>query len=318
MISIQKQFKIRPLKREDVQNADHIMRVAFGTFLGVPDPAKWDEDVDTVKTRWLADPNAAFGAEADGKLIGSNFVTRWGSFGFFGPLTVLPEFWDRGIAKLLLEPTMELFNKWNVKHAGLFTFAHSPKHLGLYQKYGFWPRFLTAIMSKSLQPKREHEKWSKFSDVPDSERGKYLAMCRSLTNSIYEGLDLEREITAVRNQRLGDTVLLWEHETLVGIGVCHCGAGTEAGKDTCYVKFGAVRKDSTSENKFDRLINACEELATIHGMTRLAAGVNTACHFTYQRMIAQGFRADFQGIGMFKPNTPSFDRPDCFVICDLR
>ena len=27
---------------------------------------------------------------------------------------------------------------------------HSPKHLGLYQKFGFWPRFLTAIMAKQL------------------------------------------------------------------------------------------------------------------------------------------------------------------------
>jgi hypothetical protein len=29
--------------------------------------------------------------------------------------------------------------------------APSPKHLGLYQRFGFWPRFLTAIMAKHLQ-----------------------------------------------------------------------------------------------------------------------------------------------------------------------
>jgi N-acetylglutamate synthase-like GNAT family acetyltransferase len=293
------------------------MRVAFGTFVGVPDPEKFGEGMDRVKTRWLADPNAAFGAEADGELVGSCFVTRWGNFGFFGPLTVRPDLWDRGIAKLLLKPTMELLNEWRVTHAALFTFAHSPKHLGLYQKFGFWPRFLTLIMSKPVQS-RNNPDWSKFSDVPDVEKGKYLMSCRSLTNSLYEGLDLEREIMAVQNQSLGDTVLLWEKGTLVGIAVCHCGPGTEAGRDTCYIKFGAVRKAPAADNQFDKLLNACEELATNHGMAHVLVGINTACHDAYRRMIARGFRADFQGVMMLRPNEPSFDRPDCYVMCDLR
>lgn len=309
---------MRPLRQEDLKNADHIMRLAFGTFLGVPDPANFGEGIDHVKTRWLADPNAAFCAEADGELVGSNFVTKWGSFGFFGPLTVRPDLWDRGIAKLLLEPTMELFKKWGVSHAGLFTFAHSPKHLGLYQKFGFWSRFLTPIMSKPVKLNNDSSEWSKFSDVPDVEKQRYLMERRSLTGSIYEGLDLEREITAARDQRLGDTVLLWERETLVGFAVCHCGPGTEAGRDTCYVKFGAVRGESEAENHFDRLLNACEELAATHGMASVIAGVNTACHNAYRRMIARGFHTDFQGVLMLRPNEPSFDRHECYVMCDLR
>ncbi len=309
---------MRPLRQEDLKNADHITRVAFGTFLGVPDPASFFESMDHVKTRWLADPNAAFGAEADGELVGSSFVTRWGSFGFFGPVTVRPDLWDRGIAKLLLEPTMKLFNKWGVTHAGLFTFAQSPKHLGLYQKFNFWPRFLTLIMSKPVKPNDDLGGWSKFSDVSDVKKESYLMTCRSLTSSIYEGLDLEREITAVRNQKLGDTVLLWEGDTLVGFAVCHCGPGTEAGRDTCYIKFGAVRRGSGAENHFDKLLNSCEELAAMHGMTTVTAGVNSACHNAYRRMIARGFRADFQGVLMLRPNEAAFDRPDRYVLCDLR
>jgi hypothetical protein len=294
------------------------MRVAFGTFIGVPGPSSFGEGMDHVKTRWLTDPNAAFGAERDGELVGSNFATKWGSFGFFGPLTVRPDLWDRGIAKLLLEPTMELFDKWGVSRVGLFTFAQSPKHIGLYQKFGFWPRFLTFLMSKTVQGRDTSERWSKFSDVPDVEMGRCLKMCRSLTNSVYEGLDLEREIMAVRKQGLGDTVLLWEGETVVGLAVCHCGAGTEAGRDTCYVKFGAVQSGTSAENFFDRLLSACEELATMKGMTDVLAGVNSACHNAYRRMIARGFRADVQGVLMLRPNEPAFDRPDRYVLCDLR
>jgi hypothetical protein len=43
-----------------------------------------------VRTRWAADPSAALAAEVDGDLVGTNFVTRWGSVGFFGPPTVAP------------------------------------------------------------------------------------------------------------------------------------------------------------------------------------------------------------------------------------
>ena len=117
---------MRPLRQEDLKNADHITRVAFGTFLGVPDPASFFEGMDHVKTRWLADPNAAFGAEADGELVGSSFVTRWGSFGFFGPVAVRPDLWDRGIAKLLLEPTMELFNRWGCHSCGPLYLCSQP------------------------------------------------------------------------------------------------------------------------------------------------------------------------------------------------
>ena len=92
----------------------------------------------------------------DGEFVGSNFATNWGSVGFFGPLTVRPDFWDRGVAKRLLEPIMDCFDRWGTKHAGLFTFSQSQKHVGLYQRFGFWPRFLTAIMSRAVEaPIRE-------------------------------------------------------------------------------------------------------------------------------------------------------------------
>ena len=58
------------------------------------------------------------------------------------------------MGKRLMEPVMKCFAGWGTTHAGLFTFAQSPKHLGLYQKFGFWPRFLTAIMSKPVERKK--------------------------------------------------------------------------------------------------------------------------------------------------------------------
>src|ERR1700704_3970631 len=167
MSSMQKrpQVTIRSLCEEDLPVADRIMRLAFGTFLGLPDPLKFMGDADYVRTRWLADPSAVFGAELGGELVGTNFVTRWGSVGFFGPLTIRPDLWDRGIAQLLLEPTMDLFDRWEIRHAGLFTFSASPKHASLYQKFGFWPRFLTAVMQLPVNAGNDSVQWVGFSEL---------------------------------------------------------------------------------------------------------------------------------------------------------
>ena len=232
---------VRPLQESDLTTADHIMRVAFGTFIGLPEPAAFMGDAGYVRTRWLADPEAAFAAEIDGEIVGSNFATNWGSVGFFGPLTIRPDYWDRGVGKRLMEPVVKLFNKWGTKHAGLFTFAHSQKHVGLYQKFGFWPRFLTAIMSKPAERTKGVSAWTKFSEVPGDDWENVLGGCRELTNTIYEGLDVEREIRAVANQELGETILVWNASELAGLAVCHNGPGTEAGSGVCYIKFGAAR-----------------------------------------------------------------------------
>jgi hypothetical protein len=81
---------VRPLTENDLPAARQIMCLAFGTFLGAPEPEKFWSDLDYVGTRWRADSGSAFGAEIDGELVGSNFATSWGSVGFFGPLTVHP------------------------------------------------------------------------------------------------------------------------------------------------------------------------------------------------------------------------------------
>ena len=309
---------IRPLEESDLPAADHVFRLAFGTFLGLPEPLTFGGDSDHVRTRWSVDPLASLGAEVDGELVASNFAANWGSIGLFGPLTVRPDLWDKSIAKRLLEPTMEIFAGWGIKHAGLFSHPESTKHIGLYQKFGFWPRFLTAIMSKPVRETAAAEHWSRYSEIPEGGREERLTACRRLTGLVYEGLDLEREIRTVHSHGFGDTLLLWEDTSLAGLAVCHCGAGTQAGSGMCYVKFGAVRPGPEAGRLFERLLDACEALAAERGMSRLVAGVNTARHEAYRKMLARGFRTDIQGVTMHKPNEPAYNRHDAYVIDDWR
>src|SRR5689334_9557128 len=98
---------MRLLREVELPAADRIFRLAFGTFLGLPDPMQFAGDRDFIRPRWRANPEAAFAADFDGEFAGSNFAVGWGSVGFFGPLTIRPDLWDKGIGKSLLEPVIE-------------------------------------------------------------------------------------------------------------------------------------------------------------------------------------------------------------------
>jgi len=305
-------ISIRPMRESDLEAARKIVSMAFGTFLGAPDPENFWPDRDYVSTRWRGGVGGAFTAEMGGEVAGSNLASNWGSVGFFGPLTVRPDLWDRKVAQQLLAPTMDLFDSWDVKTAGLFTFAHSAKHVGLYQKFGFWPHFLTALMAKSPQP--GNVQFSKLSGIDEAGREEAIKACRELAGAIFEGLDLTREIRSVQNQKLGDTVLVWGSSRLDGFAVCHCGEGTEAGRDACYIKFAAAR----TPEAFDRLLEACDTFASQSGMTRIEAGMNLGRREAYNALRRYGYRTAMQGVAMLKPDSPGYNRPGVYVIDDWR
>ncbi len=199
---------VRPLRAEELDAADRVWRLAFGTFLRLPDPLAFRGDASPVRTRYLADPAGSFAAELDGALVGTNFAVDWGSVGFFGPLSVRPDLWDRGIARRLIEAALAAFAERGTRHVGLFTFANSPKHAGLYQKYGFWPRYTTAIMGKPVGPGRAGGAWAAYSALADDRRRSALAGCRALSDAVHPGLDLGPEIAATARHGFGETVLL--------------------------------------------------------------------------------------------------------------
>jgi hypothetical protein len=75
---------IRPLAERDLDEADRIASVAFGTFLRVPEPEKFFGDADFIRTRWRANPAAALAAEVDGRLVGATSPATGAASGSLG------------------------------------------------------------------------------------------------------------------------------------------------------------------------------------------------------------------------------------------
>ncbi|MBR1209826.1 GNAT family N-acetyltransferase [Bradyrhizobium sp. JYMT SZCCT0180] len=305
------------LDKNDLPEAARIVRLAFGTFIGAPDPETFWADRDYVYGRQRAAHVASFGATLDGKFVGSNFATNWGSVGFLGPLTVRPDVQGQGIAGALLAKTMEQFETWGTRHVGLFTFSDSAKHIALYQKYGFYARFLTAIMSAKAV-RQTAAGWLRFSELSQVQREEALQSCRDVAETIYPGLDLSGEISATHSQGLGDIALVEGARGIAAFAVCHYGPRSEAGADTCFVKFGAVRDGGSAERDYLRLLDACEAMAVAAGMSNLLAGANMARHEAYQHLVAREFRSEILGVTMHRQNDPGYCRPGAYIIDDWR
>lgn len=309
---------IRVMEERDLSEAARIVRVAFGTFLGAPEPENFWADLDYVHGRFGVEHTVAFAAEQDGVLAGSNFATRWGSVGFFGPLSIRPDQWNSGIGQQLVAAVCSAFDEWGVRHAGLCTFPHSTKHVWTYGKFGFHPRFLTAIMMAPAGTGASTA-WSRYSQLPAGQREEVLAKARDLTDEIYPGLDLAAEVRTVLSRNLGDTVLVWDGDSrLAGFAVCHCGPATEAGAGNCFVKFGAARSGPGGEQRFGALLDACGGLAAAVGMPNVLAGVSTGREEAYRYLRARGFRAEVQVVTMHRPNDPGYNRGGVFVLDDWR
>jgi GNAT superfamily N-acetyltransferase len=306
------------LAEKDLPQAARIIRIAFGTFFGAPDPETFWIDRDYAFGRQPAGHVAAFGATLDGALVGSNFAVNWGSVGFFGPLSVRPDLQERGIAQALLARTMDQFDVWGSRQVGLFTFAQSAKHIALYQKFGFYARFLTAIMAAPARPAPSATHSSRFSALTEAQQEDALRLCRDVAETVYPGLDLTGEIRATHAQGLGDTVLIENGNGLAAFAICHHGPSSEAGADTCFVKFGAVRAGPSAERDYLRLLDGCNALAGATGMPNLLAGVNMARHEAYRLLIDRGFRTAIQGVAMHRDNDPGYCRAGVYVIDDWR
>ena len=79
-----------------------------------------------------------------------------------------------------------------------------------------------------------------------------------------------------------------------------------------------MRPGQSAEAIFESLLESCAALGASQGATRLLAGVNTARQEAYDLLLAYGFRTEYQGVTMHRPNEPGYSRPGVYVLDDWR
>jgi GNAT superfamily N-acetyltransferase len=307
---------LRPLAAADLPAASHINRAAFSAFFGIPDAAKFRVGADVIGPRWRLWPEAGVALDIGGRLAAVGMMMRWGSVCVLGPVTVAPEHWSKGLARAIMPSLLACAGRGDFAFTGLFTHPQSPKHIRLYESYGFRMQRITAVMAKAVAPVPAAAR--EFSRAPAAERAQLLAAARELTDGIFPGLDVSAEISDLAAHGLGETLLLESGGRLDALALCHAGAGSEASAGQVLVKFAAARGGKNAHRRFQRLLAACEAFAALRGAAQLVAGTNTGRAEAYELMLRAGFRTTMNGIAMTRPGTDGYNRPEIFAIDDWR
>lgn len=307
---------VRPLAAADLPAAARINRAAFSKFFGIPDPAKFRVGADVIGPRWRLWPEAGLALELDGRLAAAGLMIRWGSVAILGPVVVAPEHWSKGLARALLPELIAQAGRGEFAFTGLVTHPQSPKHVRLYESFGFRMQRITAVMAKAVVPVPAAARL--FSRLADAERPQLLAAMRELTDGIFPGLDVTAEAADLAAHALGDTLLLESGGRLDALALCHFGAGSEASEGQLYVKFAAARGGKNAHRRFRRLLAACEAYAALRGAAQVVAGTNTGRAEAYEIMQRACFRTAMNVVAMTRPATDGYNRPEIFAIDDWR
>ena len=313
-------LEIRQLRLDEIAEIDDVFRAAFGTHLGQANQREFAPGRSCFG-RLSLQPNGAFGAYVDNRLVGFSLSVIWGSLAVFGPLAVLPEFWGAGIGQRLLAKAVNFFVSEGVADSALCTFPDSPKHISLYKKFGFHPGYLIAMLSKLVpeyEPSFEVERKEVFSSLSPDEKVAVLNRSKMITSTIHKGLDLTGEIQNISEHSLGDTVLLWQGDDIVGFAVCNYGLGSETEAGIFYIKFAVVSSGENADRNFRALINRCEVVAESKGLNTLFCGVNTGRQEALESMLSNGFRIDSLSVAMQMSNRDSYNRCGVYILDDWR
>lgn len=306
---------IRPLVESDIEAAEHVCRLAFGTFFGLPDPVSFRGDGALVRPRFLADPSGALVAETEDGVVGSGLITNCGSVGLFGPLTVHPDRWSSGIGRGLTEALLDLLDERGHDFVGLLTHQQSARHVRLYEAFGFELQRPIAVLRRDVAPASMPRRARLLTDPGAA------GACREVADTLWPGLDHTREIASILRHGHGDTVLLAASdggEALAGYAVCHHGAGSEGNSTLLFVKAAAVRPGPDTAADFDELLAACEALAVSCGADAIAAGTNTGRREAYRILRERGYRSFMNAVAMLRPAGEGYGVPGVYAIDDWR
>jgi GNAT superfamily N-acetyltransferase len=332
-------LQIRRVKKGDLSRIRDVMEQTFADFLerqlGTR-PRQAFGGAQYVHHRWLMEPWGCFVAEEDGsKIVGTALAVNHGSVGLLGPIAVLTNYQNQGIGQQLIRAVEDFFEENKVALHGAVTYPTSPKHLLLYQRFGYRAKQLTAVMSRALDrgaparppltppppkpaPKGGALTLRRYSALEEAKKKLALARLQKITNAICRGLDLTKEIEIVDGLALGDTVVFERGKDVLGFAVCHAPGVSEAPAGALYVKFLALDAAHKKPEQLEEVVHALEDLAHELGLVRVILPVYLRYHTAYSTLIRCGYNIDFTMVRMQRGKQEDYEDPTHLVLDDWR
>jgi ribosomal protein S18 acetylase RimI-like enzyme len=265
--------------------------------------------------------------EGDGKIVGAAVAVMWGTIGVIGPVAVLTNYQNQDIGQQLLTACQEFFDENKATLQGLATYPYSPKHLILYQKFGYKPKGLVVVTSKTLDrndlataktPPRPGLAVRRYSTLEEARKKQVMQKIRRITNALWRGFDLAKEIEIVEGLTLGDTLLLEKGREVIGFAVCHLPPNSEAPHGSAYVKLLAIDSRHRKPEHLDSLLAGVEDLAAAGQLQRVVVPAYTYYWTAYQTLLQRGYHVDFTMVRMKRGKQEDYEDASDLVLDDWR
>ena len=138
--------EIREIEVEDYKELLDFMRKVKGEtnfLLGYPDEIKlsYEDEKEHIKKVKSSETSNHFVATKNNKMIGcisfnGNTARKMRHYGTIG-ISVLKEYWSRGVATVLLEKLISWAKEKGIKKINLDVFENNKRAIKLYEKFGF-------------------------------------------------------------------------------------------------------------------------------------------------------------------------------------
>ena len=325
-------IQVRRVRKGDLSKVRDVFEQTFGDFLerqlGTR-PRQAFGGAQYVHHRWLMEPWGCFVAEEDGtKIVGAALAVTWGTVGILGPIAVLTNYQNQTIGQQLVRAAQEFFEENKAALQGCVTYPASPKHLFLFHKFGYKPKALTAVMSRTIDrtpPQAAVTKPSKaalavrrFSALEETKKKATLARMHRITNAICRGMDLSKEVEIVDGLALGDTLLLERGRDLAGFAIYHTPGVSEAPAGALYIKFLAIDPQQRRVEFLEQFVAILEELGAESGVQRVILPVYLRYWLAYSTLVKCGYQIDFTMVRMQRGKQEDYEDPGHLVLDDWR
>ena len=140
------EIKIREIEVEDYKELWDFMKKVKGEtnfLLGYPDEIKlsYEDEKEHIKKVKTSETSNYFVVMKNNKMIGcigfnGNTARKMKHYGTIG-ISVLKEYWGRGIATTLLEKLISWSKEKGIKKINLDVFENNERAIKLYEKFGF-------------------------------------------------------------------------------------------------------------------------------------------------------------------------------------
>lgn len=230
-----------------------------------------------------ADDGALLWRDERGHIVAFNMVHQSGKEGWMGPLAVRTEFQGAGTGKEIVMRGIEWLKARGASVIGLETMPRTMDNIGFYSRLGFLPGKLT--ITTTLEAAYADVPATLFGRLSTRGRDDTLVDCRALVQRLSAGYDYTREITLTQELSLGDTVLLYDGDRLIGFALAHTAPLVEGRAREELRVLKLVLED---ESRFGDMIRAIMDFARRSGTRRVALRLQGEFLGAYRHVIALG------------------------------